>query len=67
MTPHDWLNSENTVKRSKKPYAHFDLRTDIGKQKFYISNSHKVAAHGFYPLFIIRSRQLNSIKQRDRE
>ena len=49
MTPHDWLNSENTVKRSKKPYAHFDLRTDIGKQKFYISNSHKVAAHGFYP------------------
>lgn len=40
MTPHDWLNSENTVKRSKKPYAHFDLRTDIGKQKFYISNSH---------------------------
>ena len=49
MTPHDWLNSENTVKRSKKPYAHFDLRTDIGKQKSYISNSHKVAAHGFYP------------------
>ena len=30
MTPHDWLNSENTVKRSKKPYAHFDLRTDMG-------------------------------------
>ena len=29
MTPDDWLNSENTVKRSKKPYAHFDLRTDI--------------------------------------
>ena len=33
MTPDDRLNSENTVKRSKKPYAHFDLRTDIGEQK----------------------------------
>ena len=69
MTPHDWLNSENTVKRSKKPYAHFDLRTDIGKQKFYISNPHKVAAHGFYPFIQVRGKspKLNSIKQRDRE
>lgn len=49
MTPHDWLNSEDSVKRSKKPYAHFDLRTDIGKQKSYISNPRKVATHGFYP------------------
>lgn len=49
MTSHDWLNSESTVKRSKKPYAHFDLRTDVGKQKNYISDPHKVATHGFYP------------------
>lgn len=64
MTPHDWLNSENTVKRSKKPYAHFDLRTDIGKQKFYISNSHKVAAHGFYPFihYQIKTIKFNKTK-----
>lgn len=49
MTSHDWLNSESVVKRSKKPYAHFDLRTDVGKQKTYISDPHKVATHGFYP------------------
>ena len=64
MTPHDWLNSENTVKRSKKPYAHFDLRTDIGKQKFYISNPHKVAAHGFYPFihYQIKTIKFNKTK-----
>lgn len=49
MTPYDWLSSENAVKKSKKPYAHFDLRTDIEKQRAYISNPHKVATHGFYP------------------
>ena len=64
MTPHDWLNSENTVKRSKKPYAHFDLRTDIGKQKSYISNPHKVAAHGFYPFihYQIKTIKFNKTK-----
>lgn len=49
MASYDWLSLENTIKRSKKPYAHFDLRTDIGKQKSYISNPCKVATHGFYP------------------
>lgn len=31
MTQYEWINSKNTVKRSKKPYAHFDLHTNIGK------------------------------------
>lgn len=64
MTPHDWLSSEDTVKRSKKPYAHFDLRTDIGKQRSYISNPHKVATHGFYPFihYQIKTIKFNKTK-----
>lgn len=49
MTSQDWLNSETTVKRSKKSYAHFDLRTDIGRLRSYIAAPGKVASHGFYP------------------
>lgn len=64
MTPHDWLNSDNTIKRSRKPYAHFDLRTDIGKQKSYISNPHKVATHSFYPFihYQIKTIKFNKTK-----
>ena len=49
MTATEWLNSETTINRSKRPYAHFDLHTDIGKQRQYISDPNKVASHGFYP------------------
>lgn len=49
MTPTEWLNSTDTVERSKKMYAHFDWRTDIGQQREYISDSDKIAKHGFYP------------------
>jgi len=49
MTSNDWLNSEDTVKRSRKAYAHFDFRTDVAQQRSYISNSQKIASHGFYP------------------
>ena len=62
MTPQDWLNSESTVKRSKKPYAHFDLRTDVGKQKAYISDPHKVATHGFYPFIHYQIRMVRFSK-----
>ena len=49
MTPTEWLNSMDTVERSKKMYAHFDWRTDIGQQREYISDSDEIAKHGFYP------------------
>lgn len=72
MTDYDWLHSADTIKRSKKPYAHFDLRTDIGKQAPYISNPHKVATHGFYPFihYKIKMTKFNkdegtSVKERD--
>lgn len=50
MTAPEWLSAESTIERSKRPYAHFDPRTDLGKKAGYVSDPHKVAAHGFYPL-----------------
>lgn len=44
-----WLNSAKTIKRSKKPYSHFDSRTCITNQWPYISNPSNVAKHGFWP------------------
>jgi len=72
MTPHDWLNSEDSVKRSKKPYAHFDLRTDVGKQKTYISDPHKVAIHGFYPFIhyqikMVKFSKTNGPREKSRD
>ena len=49
MNVQQWLKSENTIKRSKKSYAHFDYRTDIGSCSDYISDPDKVSKHGFYP------------------
>ena len=44
-----WLSDKKTIQRSKRYYAHFDVRTDIGRMKDYVSNPTAVAAHGFYP------------------
>lgn len=62
MTSQDWLNSENSIRRSKKPYAHFDLRTDIERQRVYISDPHKVATHGFYPFIHYQIRMVKYSK-----
>ena len=64
MTSQEWLNSEDSVKRSKKSYTHFDLRTDISKKRNYISDPHKVATHGFYPFihYQIKMVKFNKIK-----
>ena len=45
----EWINSKDTIEKSKKSYAHFDLRTDISKCQSYIINPQKIATHGFYP------------------
>lgn len=50
MEGKDWLVSERAISKSKKQYAHFDLRIDISKQATYISDPHNIAKHGFYPL-----------------
>lgn len=44
-----WINSPKTVEKSKRSYAHFDLRTDISQQKDYIMSPSLVSKHGFYP------------------
>lgn len=45
----EWIDSYETVAKSKKRYAHFDLRTDIQKCKSYITDSHNIATHSFFP------------------
>lgn len=67
MTVTEWLNSEDAVERSKKPYAHFDWRTDIGQQREYIANPDKVAKHGFYPLIHYEKRTVKYSKKKGRK
>lgn len=44
-----WLSDKETIRKSKRYYAHFDVKTDIGHVKDYVSNPQCVAMHGFYP------------------
>ena len=45
----EWLKSPETIRKSRKKYAHFDKRVDIGKVRNYVTNPDNVAHHGFYP------------------
>ena len=67
MTVTEWLNSKDTVERSKKTYAHFDWRTDIDQQREYIANPDKVAKHGFYPLIHYEKRTIKYSKKKGRK
>lgn len=67
MTPTEWLNSADVVERSKKPYAHFDWRTDIGQQREYIAGPGKIAKHGFYPFIHYEKRTLKYSKKKGRK
>lgn len=67
MTPTEWLNSADAVERSKKPYAHFDWRTDISQQREYIADPDKVAKHGFYPFIHYEKRTLKYSKKKGRK
>lgn len=57
-----WLSDKKTIQRSKRYYAHFDVRTDIGRMKDYVSNPKAVAAHGFYP-FIHYEMNMSKFKR----
>ena len=61
MNANEWINLDRTVTSSKRYYAHFDLRTDIGQQKEYILSADKVAAHSFYP-FIHYKKNMTKYK-----
>ena len=67
MTPAEWLNSAEAVERSKKPYAHFDWRTDIGQQREYIADPSKVTKHGFYPFIHYKKRTLKYNKKKGKK
>ena len=67
MTPAEWLNSAESVERSKKPYAHFDWRTDIGQQREYIADPNKVTKHGFYPFIHYKKRTLKYNKKKGKK
>lgn len=45
MNANEWINFDRTITSSKRYYAHFDQRTNMGQQKKYILSADKVAAH----------------------
>jgi hypothetical protein len=49
MEAREWLVSKDVIAKSKKAYAHFDWRTDIGQQREYISVPENISHHAFYP------------------
>ena len=67
MTGTEWLNSEEAVARSKRPYAHFDWRTDIDQKRAYIADPRKVASHGFYPFIHYEKRTLKFNKKKGKK
>lgn len=58
MNAKEWLQSEETVTKSKKMYPHFDRRTDIGEQREYISNPDNVSKHAFYPFIHYQQKMI---------
>lgn len=72
MTIEDWLLLDTTTENSKRPYAHFDYRTNIAQQRDYLSDPENIAHHGFYPFIHYKQRQVKyskksrkTIKERD--
>lgn len=47
MDINEWFRE--VTPKSKRRYAHFDLRTNLERAKKYITNPDKIAHHGFYP------------------
>lgn len=72
MTAREWLTSDVTMEKSKRPYAHFDYRTDIGQQRTYLLNPENIKRHGFYPFIHYKQIQIKynkgkgkKVKERD--
>ena len=58
MTIQEWLASKDTIEKSRRSYAHFDYRTDIGQQRAYISDPRNIEQHGFYPFIHYKQIQI---------
>lgn len=61
-----WLSDKETIRKSKRYYAHFDVKTDIGHVKDYVSNPQCVAMHGFYPFIHYEMDMSKFNKEKDR-
>lgn len=71
MTVEEWLASD-AIEKSKRSYAHFDRRTNIGKERDYILNPEMIKQHGFYPFIHYKQKQIkfnrkngSKVKERD--
>jgi len=64
MNAKDWISDPKVIEKSKKGYAHFDLRMDISKASGYVTNPDKVAHHGFYPFihYVMKINKYNKQK-----
>ena len=49
MNINEWFEDPEVLEKSKREYAHFDLRTDLSKCRNYITNPENIVRHGFYP------------------
>lgn len=58
-----WVNDEKTIQKSKKPYSHFDYKTDISQCWKYISNPENIEKHGFYPFIHYKQTQIKYSKK----
>lgn len=72
MTVDEWLKSDDAIEKSKRPYAHFDYRTNIAQQRYYLSSPDNISRHGFYPFIHYKQKQVayskengKKVKERD--
>ena len=55
MNINEWFEDPKVLEKSKREYAHFDLRTDLSKCRNYITNPENIVRYGFYPFYKIGS------------
>lgn len=67
MDEDKWFNNKKIIQKSKKMYAHFDLRTNITKVRNYITQPDKIAHHGFYPFIKYKLIYKKFSKEKGRE
>ena len=66
----NWISKPETIAKSKKYYAHFDYRTNMGKvtNKVKVSklvtNAEWVSHHGFFHLFTTKLRSQNTMEKK---
>lgn len=64
MTVGEWLALDTTESKSRKGYAHFDVRTSIREKKDYILDPENIARHGFYPFIHYLKKQVKYSKKK---